>query len=76
MYAKTGLSPTAAFAGLALPVIPSGSVAATSTCAAVRVADFGTSLLPISLLVMERIIPDASREAAYRPAIYASNLAA
>src|ERR1700694_2926437 len=56
MYAKTGLSPTAAFAGLALPVIASGSAVATSTCAAVRVAGFWTSLLPISLLVTESII--------------------
>src|SRR5579864_8208522 len=60
MYAKTGLSPTAAFAGLALPGISSGSVAATSICAAVRVVGFWTSLLPVSFLVMERLIPDAS----------------
>jgi hypothetical protein len=63
MYAKTGLSPTAAFAGLALPVIPSGSLVATTTCAAVRVTGFWTFVLPICLLVIEGIIPDASGEA-------------
>src|SRR4051812_28011555 len=35
MYAKTGSSPSLAFAGLALPVMATGSVVAT-TCAAVR----------------------------------------
>src|SRR5437899_3261588 len=35
MYAKTGSSPTLAFAGLALPVMATGSVVVT-TCAAVR----------------------------------------
>src|SRR5688500_17918524 len=43
IYAKTGLSPSAAFAGLALPVIMvSGSVQAALPCAAVRFAGFRT----------------------------------
>ena len=44
---KTGLSPTAAFAGLALPVMASGSVVATSPCASVRSAVFRTAGLEV-----------------------------
>jgi len=40
MYAKTGLSPSAAFAGLALPVIATGSAVTTSLGAAVVLLGF------------------------------------
>jgi hypothetical protein len=42
MYAKSGLSPTAAFAGFALPVMASGNVVAL-TGGVLRVPDFAAS---------------------------------
>src|SRR5580692_1359146 len=48
MYAKTGLSPTAAFAGLALPVaMDSGRVVAGLPFAAVRLAGFRPASLEV-----------------------------
>jgi hypothetical protein len=47
-------SPTADFAGLALPHMASGSVQAVSPCAEVPAAGFCTSLFPISLLSRAR----------------------
>src|SRR5580704_14316478 len=48
MYAKTGLSPTAAFAGLALPVtMDSGRVVAALPSAAVRLAGFRPASLDV-----------------------------
>src|SRR6201996_2127592 len=52
MYAKTGFSPTAAFAGLALPVgMDSGRVAAALTFGVLRLAGFRPAgLKDLSLL--------------------------
>jgi|GEM_PF-7069930 len=48
MYAKTGLSPSAAFAGLALPVtMDSGRVVAGLPFAAVSLAGFGPASLEV-----------------------------
>src|SRR6201999_3350271 len=48
MYAKTGLSPTAAFAGLALPVaMDSGRGVAGVPFAALRLADFRPASLEV-----------------------------
>src|SRR6185312_16293963 len=52
MYAKTGWSPTAAFAGLARPVMASGSVVATPTGADVRETAGRTASLPWGLEFM------------------------
>src|SRR5262245_3573051 len=62
MYAKTGLSPTAAFAGLALPVnMDVGRVVATLALAAVRLAGLRPadldvlSLLGVGMAVDRRV---------------------
>src|SRR5580692_6102094 len=52
MYAKTGLSPTAAFAGLALPVaMDSGRVLAALPFAAVRLVGFRPASLEVLSLL-------------------------
>src|SRR5580698_6821647 len=69
MYAKTGLSPTAAFAGLALPVaMDSARAVAALPFAALRLADFR----PASLEVLTGIAVTCSVDVC-RPDRYSTN---
>ena len=67
MYSKTGLSPTAAFAGLALPVImDSGRVVAALPFAAVRLAGFRPASLEVLLVLRAGMVVTCNVEV-YRP---------